>query len=312
MIKVKFLIATLALFFIAGCEKDNQVLSPIGQADEEVNVLAKDGDRRSPGQRLYAITSRNRLIQFDSNEPDDIISKRRVTGLQSNERLLGIDFRPANGKLYGLGSSSRLYVIDLQTGVATPVGGGPFSPALQGKVFGFDFNPTVDRIRVVSDAGQNLRLHPDLGTVVDFDPNTAGIQPDLNLVYDNTAADGDPVDVNAGRQPRVAGAAYTNPDNNPATGTTLYDLDTRLDVLVIQNPPNNGVLNTVGSLRRNAERLLGFDIAASGVAYAAWAEDDDDDDNRLVTIDLTTGRASKLGEIDTDGGSITGLAAPIP
>jgi hypothetical protein len=254
---------------------------------------------------LYAIASKNRLIQFDSNDPDDIISKRRVTGLQRNERLLGVDFRPANGKLYGFGSSSRLYVIDLQSGAATPVGSGPFSPGLQGKAFGFDFNPTVDRIRVVSDAGQNLRLHPDLGTVVDFDPNTAGIQPDGQLAY----ASGD---ANFGRQARVAGAAYTNPDNDPATGTALYDIDTRRDVLVIQNPPNNGVLNTVGSLRRNAERLLGFDIAASGVAYAAWAEDDDDDDNRLVTIDLATGRATKLGEIDTDGGSITGLAAPIP
>jgi hypothetical protein len=303
MIKVKFLITTLALLVIAGCEKDSQVLSPAGQADEESDALAKG--KRASGQRLYAITSRNRLIQFDSNEPDDLISKRRVTGLQINERLLGIDFRPANGALYGLGSSSRLYVIDINTGAATPVGSGPFSPALQGKVFGFDFNPTVDRIRVISDAGQNLRLHPDLGTVVDFDPNTAGIQTDGQLAY----ASGD---ANFGRQPRAAGAAYTNPDNDPATGTTLYDIDTRLDVLAIQNPPNNGVLNTVGSLRRNAERLLGFDIAASGVAYAAWAEDDDDDDNRLVTIDLATGKATKLGKIDADDAPITGLAAPIP
>jgi hypothetical protein len=306
MNKTKFTFGGLAVLalLILGCEKSDQILSSADPASDPA-ILAKDGDRRSPGQRLYAITSRNRLIQFDSKNPDDVISKRRITGLQRNERLLGIDFRPANGTLYGLGSSSRLYVIDVNTGAATPVVSSPFSPALQGKVFGFDFNPTVDRIRVISDTGQNLRLHPDFGTVVDFDSNTAGIQPDGQLAY----ASGD---ANFGRQVRVAGAAYTNPDKDPATGTTLYDIDTRRDVLVIQNPPNNGVLNTVGSLRRNTERLLGFDIAASGIAYAAWAEDDDDDDNRLVTIDLATGRASKLGEIDTDGGSITGLAAPIP
>lgn len=297
MNKSKFTFGALAVLalLIFGCEKSDQILSSADPTSDPV-TLAKSGDRRSPGQRLYAMTSKNRLIQFDSNDPDDIISKRRVTGLQRNERLLGIDFRPANGALYGLGSSSRLYVIDVNTGAATPVGSGPFSPALQGKVFGFDFNPTVDRIRVVSNTGQNLRLNPIDGTVAAVD---------AALVYAAT-------DANAGRTPSVAGAAYTNPDNDPATGTTLYDIDTRLDILVIQNPPNNGVLNTVGSLRRNAERLLGFDIAASGVAYAAWAEDDDDDDNRLVSIDLTTGRATKLGEIDTDGGSITGLAAPIP
>jgi len=55
--------------------------------------------------------------------------------------------------------------------------------------------------------------------------------------------------------------------------------------------------------------LLGFDIAPSGIAYAVFAEDDDDDESRLVRIDLATGRATKLGEID---GTIVGLAAPAP
>ncbi len=294
MNKIKFTFGALAVLalLIIGCEKSDQILSSADPASDPA-VLAKGGGHRSSGQLLYAITGKkNRLIQFDSNEPGGIISKRRVTGLQSNERLLGIDFRPANGALYGLGSSSRLYLIDPSTGAATPVGG-PFSTALNGSAFGFDFNPTVDRIRVVSNTGQNLRLNPNDGTVAAVD---------AALVYAAT-------DANTGRTPSVAGAAYTNPDNDPATGTTLYDIDVRLDILVIQNPPNDGTLNTVGSLRRNAKRLLGFDIAASGVAYAAWA---DDDDNRLVTIDLTTGQVSKLGKIDTGGGSITGLAAPIP
>jgi len=307
MNKLKFMLAALALAALAivGCEKSNQILSsaePINETESLAKADAATGSGFS-GQRLFAVTSRNRLLQFNSNFPRDARSRGRVTGLQEGEKLLGIDFRPFNGKLYGLGSSSRLYVIDVLTRVATPVGAGPFSPGLNGTAFGFDFNPTVDRIRVVSNRGQNFRLHPDLGTVVDFDLNTAGIQPDLSLVYATT-------DANVNRQPRVAGAAYTNPDNDPNTGTTLYDIDVRLDILTIQNPPNNGVLNTVGALGRNARRLLGFDIAPSGIAYAAWAEDDDD--NRLVRIDLATGRATKLGEIDTDDETIVGLAAPAP
>jgi hypothetical protein len=88
---------------------------------------------------------------------------------------------------------------DPSSGVATPVGAAPFAIPLAGASFGFDFNPTVDRIRVVSDAGQNVRQHPDLGTVVDG-----------ALAYDATTDDGDPVDGNAGRTPGVVGAACTN------------------------------------------------------------------------------------------------------
>ncbi len=36
-------------------------------------------------------------------------------------------------------------------------------------------------------------------------------------------------------------AAYTDPDNDPATGTTLYVIDADLNALTIQAPPNNGV-----------------------------------------------------------------------
>jgi hypothetical protein len=293
------------------------------------------------GQILYGLTTANRLIQFSSANPCALIGQRNVTGLRKNERLVGIDFRPATGQLYGLGSSSRLYTIDPQSGKATQVGAQPFSPKLEGKFFGFDFNPTVDRIRVVSDKGQNLRLHPDLGTVVDADPNTAGIQPDGRLAYDNTDADGDPVDVNAGRRVRAGGAAYTNPDNDPATGTTLYDIDADRDTLATQNPPNNGTLNTVGKLGVKVNELAGFDIGSSNVAYAALrargsSENDDRDAERemeaeargeanedqaarqdgrcgksqLFTIDLATGRATSLGYIGSRQ-SLIGLAVPL-
>ena len=42
--------------------------------------------------------------------------------------------------------------------------------ALNGQRFGFDFNPAADRIRVVSDSDQNLRLHPDTGAIAASDP----------------------------------------------------------------------------------------------------------------------------------------------
>jgi hypothetical protein len=101
--------------------------------------------------------------------------------------------------LYGLGSSNRIYIIDPVTGIARAVTDTPFTPALDGNKFGFDFNPTVDRIRVVSDKGQNLRLHPDTGQVV---------ATDGGLAYED------------GEAPAVVAAAYTN-SLADAASTTL-------------------------------------------------------------------------------------------
>lgn len=240
----------------------------------------------SSGETIYAIVERNRIIQFSVDNSCQVISQLKVKGLQPGEKLEAIDFRPLTGQLYGLGSKSRLYTIDLVSGVATQVGT-PFATSLNGTLFGLDFNPTVDRIRVVSNTGQNLRLHPDTGAVAAVD---------LSLAYA-------PADVNAGASPYVNAAAYTNPDNDPATGTTLFDIDTNLDILVSQVPPNNGTLNTIGPLGFSVNEPAGFDISISGMAYAALETSDDDDKcapTKLFTIDLATGNATLLGGIGTN------------
>src|SRR5438045_1082868 len=115
---------------------------------------------------LYA-TSGNDIARFDSGATGAVTSVP-VIGLQGGESLVGIDVRPANQVLYGIGSSSRLYTIDPLTGVATQVGAaGAFT--LNGTSFGTDFNPVPDRIRVVSNTGQNLRINPNDGTLAATD-----------------------------------------------------------------------------------------------------------------------------------------------
>src|SRR4029079_18534350 len=98
---------------------------------------------------------------FDSATPGTISTPVAITGLQTSETLVGIDVRPSDGLLYGVGSTSRLYTIHTVSGVATQVGTGTFAPALSGTNFGVDFNPVTDRLRVVSDADQNFRLNPN-------------------------------------------------------------------------------------------------------------------------------------------------------
>jgi hypothetical protein len=181
-------------------------------------------------------------------------------------------------------------VIDTVSGSALAVGSGPFSPALSGTSFGFDFNPTVDRIRIISDTGQNLRAHPVTGAIAATD----------------TALSFAPGDINAGTVASAIGAAYTNPDNNPATGTTLYDIDSALDILVSQNPPNGGVLNTIGNLGVNVNDVAGFDISSMNIGYAAVHESGKSrpggkqcGSSSLMTIDLASGIATRLGFIGT-------------
>jgi hypothetical protein len=188
-----------------------------------------------------------------------------------------------------LGKSSRLYLINPRTGAASQVGATPFVPSLAGTSFGVDFNPTSDRMRVVSDADQNLRLDPTNGTAV----------ADTNVAY----AAGDP---GAGTNPAVSAVAYTNSFAG-ATATTLFDIDNARHVLAVQNPPNDGTLTTVGPLGTN-NNAVAFDIGEGNVGYAVLTEEH----NRqgLYRIDLTNGHATKLTNffIGTNQ-PLTGLAA---
>jgi len=241
-------------------------------------------------QTVYAVTNSNKLLQFNSTSPGNIRTQQAITGLQAGEVIQGIDFRPANGQLYALGSTSRLYTIDPQSGAASVLGTQPFSPTLSGSAFGFDFNPVPDRIRVVGDADQNLRLNPNTGAV-------AGL--DSTLVYSST-------DVNTGQDPNVVAAAYTN-NISGTTSTTLYVIDSNLDVLARQGgpggtpSPNTGQLSTVGGLGQNVTDLLGFDITPLGTAYVATTAPGGSSSS-FGTIDLATGRITPIGTIG--GGEI--------
>ncbi|WP_345168290.1 DUF4394 domain-containing protein [Nibribacter koreensis] len=233
---------------------------------------------------FYALTNMNQLVKYSSNQTIQEMSAVIITGLQSGESLLGIDFRPATGQLYAVSNQSRLYVIDQMTGAAMAIGSQPFSPAIEGTEVGFDFNPTVDRIRLVTNTGQNLRLNPITGAV-------AAIDGDLNP-----------------GNPAVVAAAYTN-SMAGATSTTLYDIDVNTDKLYIQSPPNSGGLVEVGSLNVQASGEGGFDISPDnsmalavlfgrGGGDADQQEDSNGNKYRFYSIDLQTGKAKNLGKTD--------------
>lgn len=245
----------------------------------------------------YALTSDGRLISFHRDRPALQRSSAVVTGVTGT--IAGIDVRPATGALYALaveGSTGRLYTIDPGTGAASLAS--TLDKAVSGSAFGVDFNPVPDRLRVVSDAGQNLRINVDTGATL----------LDGALTYAGSGGA-----VAAG----VSAAAYTNSappsprtvgPNVPATGTTLYDIDTNLDVLVVQSPPNDGVLNPVGPLGFDVSSVNGFDIdAATGNSALAAVQISNARPSLLAEIDLSTGRARLRGAIGC-AATVTGLA----
>jgi uncharacterized repeat protein (TIGR01451 family) len=245
-------------------------------------------DNEVPAANAVAVQLGN-LITFNTANPGTILSTVPISGI--SDVIVGIDFRPATGQLFALGSSSKLYTINMATGLATQVGAsGAFT--LSGGAFGFDFNPTVDRIRVISDSGQNMRLNPNDGSLTFIDNSLA-------------FAAGDP---NAAATPALSAASYTNSFSG-ATTTTLFAIDSTINALTIINPPNNGTVNTVGPLGFDVDPNNGFDQRAgspiafllSGSATATGPE--------LNTVDLTTGAASLIGRVGTSTGGSSQITA---
>ena len=190
-----------------------------------------------------------------------------VTGVEG--RLLGIDVRPADGRLYGVFADGTLAVIEPKSGVATKVS--TLSTRLaEGVVATVDFNPVADRLRVMGSNGTSLRVNVETGEVT-----TDG---------SHTYADG--------TSPNVIAGAYTN-SYAGTEKTQLFNIDGAAGWLVLQDPPNEGRLNAVGGIGVKPAEAA-FDIAADGKGgNAAWLVVGGD----FHTVDLATGATTKAGSI---------------
>ena len=282
-------------------------------------VLAGVAAAPAAAQTAYAVTidvsGAPSLATFQLSAPATFTATVPMTGLGTGYTLVGIDTRPATGQLFALGyndaattNNAQLYSLST-TGALTPVGG-VLTLALGGDDtrVGFDFNPTVDRIRVTGSNGGNYRLNPNNGTIA---------ATDGTLAY----ATGD---ANAGQTPGVGSSAYTN-SYIGSTATTLYNLDEAASRLVTQNPPNNGTLNTVATLggitTNSGFQVSDIDIyfnptTSLNVAYLSLTTINlatFSVTNQLYTLNLTTGATAAVGTL---GGtntlfSVTDIAVAI-
>ncbi|MBI1225068.1 MAG: DUF4394 domain-containing protein [Bacteroidetes bacterium] len=281
-------------------------LSPVGiplSVDDIAIKIEQTVPAQVTGQLIYATTANNSLISFDSDAPGIIRSIVPVTGVTTGQAIEGIDFRPNTGELYAIGynqmsGEARLYTVNLTSGVATAVGAAPVTLASAMGEISFDFNPTVDRIRVMGSNGINYRLHPVTGAIV---------ATDGTLAY----AAGD---INAAAAPFIAASAYTNSYIGTTT-TTLYNYDAALNIITTQNPPNAGVLNTVGAsgiIVNVTDPLVDMDIfydaaSSANLAFVSAAQSGTTA-NAFYTLDLATGTATSVGLIGA-GINVNDIAA---
>ncbi|WP_328871250.1 DUF4394 domain-containing protein [Streptomyces sp. NBC_00287] len=238
------------------------------------------GVSRAAGERLRAVglTADQRLVSFRLDRPGSVLPLGKVGGLKGDTELVGIDYRVQNGKLYGVGDRGGIYTIREIGARATKVS--QLGVALQGSSFGVDFNPAANRLRVISDTGQNLRHNIDDpagapaagGTAVDGTLTNPPVPPATT----GTTATG------------VTAAAYTNNDLSAATATTLFDLDTAQDRVSVQSPANAGNLAPTGQLGVDLPSDSGFDISGTNTGYAVTGA-------RAFRIDLLTGAATSTG-----------------
>jgi Domain of unknown function (DUF4394) len=181
---------------------------------------------------------------------------------------------------------------------------GQLTVALSGTSFGVDFNPAANRLRVVSDTGQNLRHNLDDATATA--PPLAGM-----TVQDGTLTVPPATTPVTG----VAGAAYTNNDLDPDTATTLFDLDTAADRLVVQSPANAGALAPTGKLLGDAGPVAGFDIYSRGAfgttqGNHGFATVSVLGRHSFYQVSLLTGRASRIGSFRPSA-QVADIAIPL-
>ncbi len=226
------------------------------------------------------LTGDKTLLMIDAKA--GVTKSMEVKGV---DRLLGIDVRPAKNMLYGVTADGTVVTIDTATGEATKVV--KLEKSLDGATMAIvDFNPAADKLRFMGTDGTNLRVDPDSGKVT----------TDGSLAFEAT-------DANTGKKPAVVAAAYTNSFGKPEK-TAMFDIDSALG-LIQQVKPNDGTLKTIGAFGIGAAKSYAFDVhtTADGT-NTAWLVAD----NTLHTVDLATGKATKLGEIAGAKGMIRDIA----
>jgi hypothetical protein len=220
---------------------------------------------------LIGLTADNRLVRIDS-ETRRATAPVAIRG--ADGAVIGIDQRPADGRLYGLTANNQLVTIDPMSGQATQVSR-LSEPFMGGARVTVDFNPAADRLRVMGSNGTSFRINVETGAVA----------KDGSHKYQA----GTPF---AETQPRIVAGAYSNSVAG-TTATALYTLDTLLRSYNVQMPPNDGVQVVRGQLPATLPTGVAFDILTVGTTNTGYLLAA----GTLHTLSIDNGALTPLGTV---------------
>jgi hypothetical protein len=239
------------------------------------------------GLTAYGLDTQGQLVTFGTDNAASSVKRMNITGLGAGDTLVDLDVFNQDGNLYALSDTGKLYQVNTQTGALTlNTSGSLGAPRV------IDFNPAAERLRVFSTGDMNYRLTPAPGSAA----SPAGtVTDDGMLTYATT-------DTNAGKNPNLVAAAYTNsfkgfkPTTEYTPTTTLYSIDADLGILVSHSVgPAFSTLNTVGALGvATGAEMTGFDIAGEKNAFLTASSGTG---TTLYTLDLATGKATEKSKV---------------
>lgn len=284
---------------------------------QSVRVRATDADLAeiepmSELKELFGLTTDNAIVMISEGAtgPEDVSEAMEVEGLEDGDTLVDLDARPATGQLFGATDSSRIVAIAVEDD-----GEMNFEATYQGPSFAeefdfgrapqaFDFNPTVDLLRLYADGRDNARADPEDGSIVEVDG-------EVSYVSDEP------------EEPEAVATAYTNSAGMPET-TTQFAIDANNDVaLAVLDDPNEGTLEDPHQITLNGEGLelaaaapVSLDIVSDGkgeemannTAFVSLVADGYDD-SMIHTLDVEDATVDEGVDIGTRLAAITG---PIP
>jgi hypothetical protein len=224
---------TLTTLSVLGCGKGGNGITDTGPDEPDPEDPEPTSIWTGPapvGEVLYAVDLSNNFLVFGTESFDALTAKTRIQGVPILKRIIGIKIRPSNGKLYGVGNDSRVYIIDPLTAEATAVSGTPFSPSIVSAFdihFAMDLEPSGNRVRLISaESGANWSISLDDGTAVEEAPARY--------------APGTPLE---GRAPRLLGIAFAPPEDPTDTSVCqnmAYGVDADEAIMVASCDPATG------------------------------------------------------------------------
>lgn len=283
-------------FFLTGCTTGDDVHSPNDSLTERSPILSSGINNTRV--KFIGLSPDNELV-FLSLDPyaveTGVVS---VTGLRGpEERLIAIDKvigdpngfpttnEPADrGLLYGLSDDGLLYRIEEISGQATLISAQPLDPSPIGKMTGFDYDNLSGELRIITDAGEDLRVDPVTGRVVGIGPNTLAGRATVNAI----------------------GVAY----EPGAAISSLYLIDVMNNRLLWEPKYGQGYYIPIGETGFTFSGEGGLEVYRNQVGYSVQLsssqrnlaatynnfDDTTEEAYRLLTIDLRSGRANSLGK----------------